>query len=594
MSIVTDEPVNRGGRPRKSVEQHRQDGTFRRARHDPKITEPLDHPKPQHLPPELRTVPDEWIRNESDRRAKANGCWFDIRFAEHYRTFCTRYLRLWEGEWHGKPFDPLPWLWKEVTAPLFGWFRMDPERGIPVRRFTRVYVEVPKKSGKSPSAASIGSYLWAGDEEGGAGIFSTATKRDQANIVHRHAFNMIKASPDIMARCQPNMSTHALKYLPADSIYRSISADAGGSEGLNGSCIVDELHAWHGRDFFESLRYMGASRANPVFFMITTAGDDMDSVCREMHDHGVAVNAGTVQDESFLCFIAAADKNDDPGSPETWRKANPSLGITVFERELRESYEAAKASPAALASFKRYRLNIWGTTEESWLPLDKWEAAGSDYLEKDLHGCEAIGGLDLSRTTDMTALVLAVPDPSEPELIRLLPKLWIPEEVANNRKKLAPYHEWEAAGFLTIIPGPVIRFDVIEEEMTRLAKLFTIRKLRFDRKFTGDWVTNWCERERIEAVDFQQTATQYTAPLGEFERRMFIGGIRHPKNPVLSWQAAHTLVDKKPYGWMLKKRRPGDYRTIDGIVAAVMGASGWFGEEVGASPYTADRGPIVL
>ena len=212
------------------IKQRRTTGSYRADRHGPsKTDEPLALRKPKHRKSPGSGCADEWIRNVSDERAVESGCWFDLRFASFALEWIETYLRLWEGEWHGKPFKLLDWQWREVVAPLFGWLRLDDDRGRPVRRFDRGYIEVPKKNGKSPLAAAIGCHLLCGDEDHGNGIFSAGVKRDQAAIVHRHAVNMIESSPELLKRVKLNRSTHACEYLPTKSIYLALASEAGGA-----------------------------------------------------------------------------------------------------------------------------------------------------------------------------------------------------------------------------------------------------------------------------------------------------------------------------------------------------------------------------
>jgi len=185
----------------------------------------------------------EWVRTPGDETAVRAGCTFDLAAAERVRSFFARWLRHSKGEWAGQPFTLMPWQWRDVIAPLFGWKRPDG-----TRRFRKAFVFIPKKNGKSTLAAGIGLYMLMGDREPGAEIYSAANDREQAGIVHREALNMAEASPGLMAELQVNRSTHNIAYPRTRSYYRALSSDAPGKEGLNAHCILcDELHVWYGR-----------------------------------------------------------------------------------------------------------------------------------------------------------------------------------------------------------------------------------------------------------------------------------------------------------------------------------------------------------
>lgn len=567
MSTATPPTKNRGT-PRKSLEQHLRDGTYRKSRHQPKPEGGL-LPKPKHCPASKRHVPPEWIHTEADRLAQAAGCWFELPFAKHVRDFAKKYLRLWEGDAAGQPFELLDWQWERVIAPLFGWFRWDEQRGRPVRRFNTAYIEVPKKQGKSPLAALVGCYLLIGDEQPGINVFSTGTTREQAGIVHKHAINMIKSAPELAEpRCKINRSTNRINYLPTDSVYRAISSDAGGAEGHNGHCIIDEMHAWEGRAFFDALKYMGASRAEPVLFAITTAGDDMASVCREQHEYGQAVNRGDIQDTGFLSYICAADADDDPGDEATWRKANPSYGKIIFRDEMASSYQKAKQSASQLSAFKRYRLNVWATATNPWLSIDDWLACKDSYTEADLLGQPCYAGLDLSASRDMTALSLVFP---QADGFRVLPYFWIPEKVVAEKSNVVPYKDWIASGHITVCPGPVMDYEWVEAKVAEVVKRFKVLELCYDSWHATELVQNLDKKHRVTCFEFPQKITNFALPTAEMLAMVKSARFRHNGHPILTWQAGHVSVYTDPSGNTRPvKPKQGDDRKIDGIVATIM------------------------
>jgi phage terminase large subunit-like protein len=558
----------RGGHNAKSLEQHKREGTYRADRHKPEVpTAPL-LAKPRHCAAKDRHVPPEWIHTRADELARDAGCWFELPFAEHVRKFARKFLRLWEGDAAGKPFELLAWQWERVIAPLFGWFRWDEQRQKPVRRFNTAYIEVPKKQGKSPLAALVGVYLMAGDGEGGSSVFSAATTQRQAGIVHNHALNMIKASEEMNLRCKLNRSTHAVTYLPTDSIYRSISSDAGGAEGLNGHCIIDELHAWDGRAFFDALRYMGASRSSPVLFAITTAGDDMASVCREQHDYGQAVNRGDITDSGFLCYITAASNEDDPGDEATWQKANPSYGKIIFRDEMARAYQQSKQTATQLSAFKRYRLNVWATATNPWLNIDDWLKCGEDYTEADLQGQPCYAGLDLSASRDMTALSLVFPGEYG---YRVLPHFWVPEKVVEEKSNVVPYRDWIAGGHVTVCPGEVMDYEWVEAKIAEVSKRFKVMEIAYDAWHATELEQNLTKRHRMTCVKFPQVISNFAMPTAELLAMVKSGKFAHNRNPVLTWQAGHCNVYTDPSGNTRPvKPKQGDDRKIDGIVATIM------------------------
>src|SRR6185312_13802936 len=275
---------------------------------------------------------DEWIQNEADERAVLEGHRFDLASAIRVRTFFTTFLRHSKGQWAHQPFELLDWQWRSVVGPLFGWKRPDGSR-----RYRRGYIEVPKKNGKSALFSGLSLYLLAGDKEAGAEIYSAAVDRDQASIVFNEAANMVEESPQLASRLQVIRSTKRIVFHRTRSFYKALSADVPAKEGLNAHAVlIDELHAQRTRDLWDTLRYAGASRRQPLHLSVTTAGFDRLSICWEQHQYAEQVLQGMIHDSAFFPLIMAAAPEDDWTDPEVWRAANPSFGITLSEDQFAE------------------------------------------------------------------------------------------------------------------------------------------------------------------------------------------------------------------------------------------------------------------
>ena len=506
----------------------------------------------------------KWIRTAADERAAAGGCQFDERAAEKVARFFSRFLCHSKGDWAGKPFELLDWQRDDVVYPLFGWKRPDGSR-----RFRRAYIELAKKNGKSTLAAGIGLYMLVADGEQGAEVYSAATDQKQASIVHGEAINMVDASPELSSRLTINRTTKTIAFPATKSVYRALSSGHRSQEGLNAHAIViDELHAWYGRELWDALKYAFRSRRQGLQFVITTAGDDMLSVCREQHDYAAGVINGTIPDERFFGCIRAADVLDDWTEPAVWRKANPSLGITIREDEFAADVAEAQKSPTTQAAFKRYSLNVWATATNPWLRIEDWLACEEPYTEEDLAGHECFAGLDLASTTDMSALVLLFPDADR---CRLLPYFWLPEDAAADRDAPEEYCVWARNGQLRTTPGNVCDYDVVERDVGLLSTRFKIRELAYD-PYNAESLTQRLESNHaIKRIAFPQTMPNFAGPTKEFERLILGRRIRHNGHPILNWMAGNVNVFSDANGNMRPvKPKRGDKRKIDGIVAAIM------------------------
>lgn len=313
-----------------------------------------------------------WVRSYQDAVAVAEGCWFDEVTADRAVSFIETFCYHWEGEWAGRPFVLMDWQRDEIVKPLFGWKRRDG-----TRRYRRAFIFLPKKNGKSTLIAAIQLLLLVMDQEPGAQVYSAATDRDQARITWECAANMVRVSEDLSAVLHVRDHISTIVYADLKSKLKALSAVPKSQEGRNiHGLAVDELHAWTDRRLWGALRYGGASRRQPLFIVITTAGDDLGSLCYEEYEYASKIRDGIIEMPSYLSVIYEAAKEDDWTDPKTWRKANPGLGVTIWEEELAEMVAEALSKPASVADFKRYRLNLWMQAHNPWMEIETWDKCG--------------------------------------------------------------------------------------------------------------------------------------------------------------------------------------------------------------------------
>ena len=347
--------------------------------------------------------------------AAARGLRFDVAKGLHAIDFFG-FLRHSKGEWAGQTFDLAPWQ-AFVVGCLFGWQRSDG-----LRRFRTAYCAVPRKNGKSTLSAGLGLYLLVAYGERGAEIYSAATSRDQARIMFDEAKRMVGSSPALKRRV--GILINNLHVAATTSRFMQLSSDASTMDGLNvHGAIIDELHAHRTRHVVDVLETATGARRQPLLFEITTAGYDRHSICFEHHDYSIKVLQGIARDDAWFAFIAAADDNDDWTDPAVWRKANPSFGLSVKEDDLARKAEKAIALPGAQNAFRRMHLNEWTERAERWIDLAAWDACAAPVDLEQLRGRRCFGGLDLSTTTDVTALAWVFPPEDEDGLWYVLSRL---------------------------------------------------------------------------------------------------------------------------------------------------------------------------
>jgi phage terminase large subunit-like protein len=528
---------------------------------------------------------------EADERAMLAGCYFDQRRADHWLEFADKYGTLTEGAFNGLPFRLLPWQ-VSCTSRVFGWQKNNPEWGYPVRRFKFWYEEVPKKNGKTPLLSLVGNYLLFGDSwDRQINLFLAATTRKQAERCLQHAIRQVKRNADLLAVADLKKLEGFWSIEYGENQWNVVAADPDSADGVNGHCLADELHRWKGFEFFTALKWMLASQPEGLFVGITTAGANMQSVCRTLHEKTLQVNSGKQIDEAFFGEIYAAGKEDDPHDERTWFKANPSLGTDADSplklSSFRQDYEAAKAEPSQWPAFLRLRLGVWLTAENGWLDeacpngISDWDSGQVERASKKRRidcyepfdvaelaamakdGLPAWLGMDFAAVRDTNAAVVSVKRTDG--TVCVCPFVWLPESEAARQNKRVPYKQWAEAGHIKLTPGDVVDYNTIFDDLVKIVHDFGLTKFYYDPLFQAEWLTQKLEQETgAVRVEFPQTIMEYSPIVREVERMIIGHEIRHNGNPVATWQIGNAQArtnanqDKR-----IVKQKQGDYRKVD-------------------------------
>lgn len=472
-----------------------------------------------------------------------------------------------KGTWAGKPFELIDWQ-EQIIRDIFGTIKPNG-----YRQFTTAYVEIPKKMGKSELAAAVALLLTCGDGEERAEVYGCAADRQQATIVFDVAADMVRMCPALNRRVKILASQKRIVYQPTNSFYQVLSAEAYSKHGFNIHGVVfDELHTQPNRKLFDVMtKGSGDARMQPLYFLITTAGTDTNSICYETHQKAKDILEGRKIDPTFYPVIYGADENDDWTDPAVWKKANPSLGITVGIDKVQAACESAQQNPAEENAFRQLRLNQWVKQAVRWMPMDKWDACAFKVTEESLRGRVCYGGLDLSSTTDITAFVLVFPPLDEDDKYVVLPYFWIPEDTLDLRVRRdhVPYDVWEKQGFLQTTEGNVVHYGYIEKFIEQLGEKFNIREIAFDRWGAVQMVQN-LEDMGFTVVPFGQGFKDMSPPTKELMKLTLEQKIAHDGHPVLRWMMDNIFVRTDPAG-NIKADKEKSTEKIDGAVATIMG-----------------------
>jgi len=490
---------------------------------------------------------------------------FDTAKADRAVKFIQE-LKHTKGVWHGKPFELLPWQ-EQLIRDIFGTVK-----GNGYRQYNTAFVEVPKKNGKSELAAAVALYLTCADNEWGAEVYGCAADRQQASIVFDVAVDMVEQCPALKKRIKPVLSQKRLVYMPLGSFYQVLSAESYTKHGLNvHGVIMDELHAQPNRDLYDVMtKGSGDARMQPLFFLITTAGNDRNSICWEVHQKAEDILRGKKKDPTFYPVIYSIADDDDWTDEANWYKANPSLGHTIDIEKVRAAFLSAKENPAEENLFRQLRLNQWVKQSVRWMPMHLWEKCSFAVDPEKLRGRICYGGLDLSSSTDITAFVLVFPPIPGDDKYYVLPHFWIPEENLDLRVRRdhVPYDIWKKQGCLQTTEGNVIHYGFIEKFIEDLWLKYNIREIAFDRWGAVQMVQN-LEGAGFTVVPFGQGYKDMSPPTKELMKLTLEKRLAHGGHPVLSWMMDNIHVRTDPAG-NIKPDKEKSTEKIDGAVALIM------------------------
>jgi phage terminase large subunit-like protein len=482
---------------------------------------------------------------------------------------------------------------RDFLIRLFGW-----KMPSGLRRFRRAYLEVPKKNGKSTLISGLGLYLLLADGEGAPEIYLNARDKDQAAIIFEEQRRMVEASPELRGRLQVQNSQNNKRIIdPAgNGVIIANSSVAASKDGLNASGVIfDELHRLDNRELWDIFEYAGAARTQPLRISITTAGEDEDGVWWEERQYAERVNAGLVPDISFLGVVYRADpKTDDLGNPAVWRKANPSLGVTISEEDFAREYAEARETPRKLAGFWRLRLCIVSKSDVVYISPEDWQtcaAPPADPAHRAALPCYAGG--DLSKSIDLTALVALWGD--ETLGYDLQAWFWIPADNVEelSRKDRVPYGLWIDQGWIEETPGTIVDYAFIRRTINELGGNNDLRKLLLDPYNATALALELREHDGLPVDFIRQGFLSLSPPTKQLERLVKGRKLRHGGNPVLRWMMANAIaVEDAAHNIKLDKRR--SRKKIDGVAALVNAiAAAQSDPDSGGSIYET-RGVIVV
>ncbi|KQI66958.1 terminase [Loktanella sp. 3ANDIMAR09] len=534
--------------------------------------DPIDHPVSRYALGVLdgSIIAGDLVRMACERHlldletGRDRGLFFDCEAASMICNFAAM-LQHTAGPMAGHPIRLEPW---QVFrhGSVFGWKREDTG----LRRFVDTYHQVGKKNGKTTDTASPMLFTQLFDGESAPEAYCAATTRDQAGLLFKGIKRMIRKSPALSQLMK--VWTHEITTPRVDGVIKSVSRDGNSSDGINPSFLArDEMHRWSDRELAETLTESMIARAQPIDWVITTAGHDRASLCGELRTYAESVLRGDVQDDRFFGYVAEPPPDCDPLDPVAWAMGNPNLGISKPEDRVRAAANKALTIAGQMPNFKRFHLNLWTEGAESWIARDIWDAGEmSAPFEYDLlFGRKAWVGLDLSNKVDTTAIVVAVP---VGKLIYLIAFTFLPSGqkgfVARAQSEKREFIGWRDAGWLEVHHGGTIDEQEIENRMEWIRAKFDLQEVAYDPWGMKD-IADRLEKKRFPMVEHRQGFASMSNPMKRFEEKVAQKMIRHGGNPVLAWQIGNVHRDEDAAENVKPNKKKSTGR-IDAAVAAIM------------------------
>lgn len=469
-----------------------------------------------------------------------------------------------------------------IVAMIFGWRRKIDGR----RRFTKVYLEVSRKWGKSLFAAYIELYCAYIEGNTGGAVLSAATTRKQAGEVFDAAVLLTRALRKDSKMAKADIREPMANSIPITKtgcfIIR-VSSEAGDIEGKNPVCgVVDEYHD-HPKDTVLELVASGQGTWDaPLLVIITTAGFRKDYPCFQVErPAAIMVLKGEKRDDELFAIIFGHDTDDadgilelDPDNPEQAKqilrlakKSNPNLGSTPTEAFiLKRVRDARNKGGSTRVGILTKNFNCWVDAPTTWIPEEKIRAVMRPIPIEEFYGRTVFLGLDLAATKDLTALcIFSAGDDERPAICKVL--YWLPEETAKSRNDVAPYVQWVEQGHISTTPGNIVDYSAIRQAFYNLQENCLVHSVGYD-----EW-NAWETTAELTGAGFnmQKVLPRYgyqSNPTKRIEMDILAGRFELDDNPVLLWNFANVAMDFDSQD-NIKINKQKSSEKIDGVAAMV-------------------------
>jgi phage terminase large subunit-like protein len=477
-----------------------------------------------------------------------------------------------KGEWAFKRqlITLEPWQ-KFGLMCTFGWKR----KSTGMRRFRESYWEVPRKNGKSVIAAGVGIGMFLADEEFGAEVYSGATTEKQAWEVFRPARLMVRKSPMLIEAAGIEVNASNM-HVPEDgSRFEPLIGNPG--DGSSPSCsIVDEYHEHETAALYETMLTGMGARRQPLMFIITTAGANIEGPCYDKRRQAIEMLEGLVPDDELFAWIWTIDEGDDWTDPKVLAKANPNIGISVYQEYLESQQNRAIRSARFTNTFKTKHLNVWTSAKAGYFNIEDWGNCFDASLSLDqFEGQSCILAFDLARKLDLNSMprIFWRDIDGRRHYYCVAPRFWVPEDTVrdtDNRRMAERYQKWVNQGFLIETAGAEIDYRDILEEAKEANRLSPVQCSSIDPHGATN-LSHQLDDEGLTPVTIIQNYTNMSDPMKELEAAITSGRFHHDGNPIMTWCVSNVVGKHLPGNDdIVRPIKQGNDNKIDGAVALIM------------------------
>ena len=436
-----------------------------------------------------------------------------------------------------------------------------------------IWLEIPRKNGKTAFIAmlAIAHMLKGFKENSNPQVVLAAATREQAGILFNYVRNMILFNPELQKVLEPYRKEIRLKGKPG--FIKTLTSDGGSNHGLNPSLILgDELHAWNevkGPELWEALRTSMAARDSQMV-AITTAGSAY-SFAHKWHEYAVKVKMKPDIDPSWLTIIYGAKDSENPHDPKVWKKANPSLGVTVNIKYLEELSNTAKHDEPTLLSLRKLHLNQWAGSNKPFIALDKWLKCTKK--KQNIENWRCFLGIDLAAVNDFTAYAVVY---FNGDRFHSVQRYQITEHAMKKRKNKYPNMvvNWIKNGQLQVVPGEVTTTRHRIEMIESIIADHPVEGIFFDPWNAAETIDNFRQKYgKTFCFEVRQSALMINEPMKLLYRTVQTKEFSHDGNPITAWMVANTAlhIDKND-NWTYQKNKAPD--RIDGTAAIITALAG--------------------